>query len=186
MWTRTGWVFQCVRDMEVAVASESLQTSAPSRILADFEVHASDMKWTGTSQIISWYYIECMILWFWRHFKKLVNSAGGIRIKSLWQLWDSTMNIRKTACKMVSFGSCFPIQNPRTVAEDTWLSGKVARIAGFGAFVTVSAPEGGASADGLLTPIQGLWGLSILQIFGICSHASGMACVIFDYHICAS
>jgi len=37
-----------------------------------------------------------------------------------------------------------------TVAEDTWLSGKVARIAGFGAFVTVSAPEGGASADGLV------------------------------------
>ena len=137
--------------------------------------------WTETSQIISWYYIECMILWF--------GGAGGIRIKSLWQLWDSTkaplrvVNIRKTACKMVSFGSCFPIQNVRNVAEDTWLSGKVARIAGFGAFVTVSAPEGGASADGLLTPFHCLWGLSILQIFGICSHASGMARITFDYHI---
>ena len=36
----------------------------------------------------------------------------------------------------------------RNVSPDTWLKGTVARLAPFGAFVTVTAPEGGASADG--------------------------------------
>ena len=35
----------------------------------------------------------------------------------------------------------------RNVSPDTWLKGTVARLAPFGAFVTVTAP-GGASADG--------------------------------------
>jgi len=36
------------------------------------------------------------------------------------------------------------------IASDQWLSGKVARIASFGAFVTVTAPDSDAEADGLV------------------------------------
>jgi len=36
------------------------------------------------------------------------------------------------------------------VSSDQWLTGKVARTASFGAFVTVTAPEGEAEADGLV------------------------------------
>merc|ERR1719436_519885 len=38
----------------------------------------------------------------------------------------------------------------KAAAENEWLKGKVARIAPFGLFVTVSLPDGGASADGLV------------------------------------
>merc|ERR1712066_1075522 len=40
-----------------------------------------------------------------------------------------------------------PFEN---VASDQWLTGKVARIANFGAFVTVTAPDSDAEADGLV------------------------------------
>merc|ERR1719401_1093120 len=37
-----------------------------------------------------------------------------------------------------------------SLAPDQWLEGKVARVASFGAFVTVTAPDGESSADGLV------------------------------------
>jgi len=36
------------------------------------------------------------------------------------------------------------------IPSDQWLTGKVARVAGFGAFVTVTTPDGEATADGLV------------------------------------
>jgi len=36
------------------------------------------------------------------------------------------------------------------IESDQWLTGKVARLASFGAFVTVTAPDGDATADGLV------------------------------------
>merc|ERR1712008_149719 len=36
------------------------------------------------------------------------------------------------------------------IASDEWLDGKVARITSFGAFVTVTAPGGKSTADGLV------------------------------------
>merc|ERR1712061_92875 len=40
------------------------------------------------------------------------------------------------------------------IASDQWLTGKVARIANFGAFVTVTAPDSDAEADGLVHVTQ--------------------------------
>merc|ERR1711972_200782 len=40
------------------------------------------------------------------------------------------------------------------VGSDQWLSGKVKRIASFGAFVAVTAPDGEAEADGLVHVTQ--------------------------------
>lgn len=37
-----------------------------------------------------------------------------------------------------------------SISSSEWLTGKVARTAAFGAFVTVSTPDGGATADGLV------------------------------------
>merc|ERR1719221_1987586 len=44
-----------------------------------------------------------------------------------------------------------PFEN---VASDQWLTGKVARVANFGAFVTVTAPDSDAEADGLVHVTQ--------------------------------
>ena len=38
----------------------------------------------------------------------------------------------------------------RSISPDNWLKGKVARLAPFGAFVTVTTPDGDATADGFL------------------------------------
>ena len=48
---------------------------------------------------------------------------------------------------MKAFQATNPIiSSPRSIAPDTWVNGKVARLAPFGAFVTVTAE--GKSADG--------------------------------------
>lgn len=57
-------------------------------------------------------------------------------------------------------GSAAPRRGPvdlspfEGIASDQWLTGKVARIASFGAFVTVTAPDGDAEADGLVHVTQ--------------------------------
>merc|ERR1711953_1140984 len=55
------------------------------------------------------------------------------------------------------FGSGAPTARPPAdlsafegISSDQWLTGTVARVAGFGAFVTVTTPDGEATADGLV------------------------------------
>merc|ERR550532_1990316 len=53
-------------------------------------------------------------------------------------------------------GGGFGLREPADVSAfeamgpEEWLDGKVARIASFGAFVTVTTPDGKATADGLV------------------------------------
>jgi predicted RNA-binding protein with RPS1 domain len=76
-----------------------------------------------------------------------------VRIQSV----DLERGKMSLSMKEDGFGGSFQAARPPAdlsafegISSDQWLTGKVARVAGFGAFVTVTVPDGEATADGLV------------------------------------